>query len=167
MKIILFLITFLVLLVAIYCLVKQVEQDKKENFIAYMTVNQLMKEGKILSLDEKAPAKNNNNNNNNNNKVGEITETGPKEWYNFKNYGYSYHDPKYWGIPQKYQPVCYDKDDTSPAPLFSGNIDGYLFYQPLQGDKYTNEEMRFEIKPKIFRTRLTENQSGSAAGDLS
>ena len=73
----------------------------------------------------------------------------PNEWYNYNNHGYSYHNPKYWEIPQQYQPVCYDEDDTFPAPIMSPGTDDLLFYKPLKGDKYKNESMDFEQKPDI------------------
>jgi hypothetical protein len=73
----------------------------------------------------------------------------PSEWYKFKDQGYSYLDPKYWKVPQPYQPVCYDKDDTFPAPIMSSGTDDAMFYKPGKNDKYINEEMKFEIKPKI------------------
>ena len=73
----------------------------------------------------------------------------PNEWYKFKDQGYSYLDPKYWKVPQPYQPVCYDKDDTFPAPIMSPGTDDAMFYKPGKNDKYINEDMKFEIKPQI------------------
>ena len=73
----------------------------------------------------------------------------PNEWYKFKDQGYSYLDPKYWKVPQPYQPVCYDKDDTFPSPIMSPGTDDAMFYKPGKNDKYINEDMKFEIKPQI------------------
>jgi len=69
----------------------------------------------------------------------------PTEWYKFDNLGYSYQDPEEWKDNQ-HQPVCYDKDDTHPAPIMSPGIDQYMFYKPKNGKK-TNTEMIFEWKP--------------------
>ena len=79
----------------------------------------------------------------------------PNEWYKFKNEGYSYLDPKYWKVPQPYQPVCYDKDDKFPAPIMSPGTDDAMFYKPGKNDKHVNEEMKFELKPEIiYKTTL-------------
>lgn len=74
----------------------------------------------------------------------------PNEWYNFKNEGYSYLDPKHWKVPQPYQPVCYDEDDTFPAPIMSPGTDNSMFYKPDKDDKHVNEDMKFEVKPEII-----------------
>ena len=74
----------------------------------------------------------------------------PEEWYKFKNEGYSYIDPKYWDIPQKREPVCYNENGTHPAPIMSPGTDTSLFYNPTEGDKYVNEDMNFEKKPQII-----------------
>ena len=74
----------------------------------------------------------------------------PNEWYKFKNEGYSYLDPKHWNVPQPYQPVCYDEDDTFPAPIMSHGTDNAMFYKPGRNDKHINEEMKFEVKPEII-----------------
>lgn len=77
----------------------------------------------------------------------------PNEWYKFKNEGYSYLDPKYWKVPQPYQPVCYDEDDVFPSPIMSPSTDDAMFYKPGKNDKHVNEEMKFETKPEIiYRT---------------
>jgi hypothetical protein len=76
----------------------------------------------------------------------------PQEWYDFNDEGYSYQDPKYWKVPQPYQPVCYDEDDTSPAPIMTDGTDNLMFYKPQKGDKYTNSNMKFEQKPVIKYT---------------
>lgn len=79
----------------------------------------------------------------------------PNEWYKFKNEGYSYLDPKHWKVPQPYQPVCYDEDDTFPAPIMAHGTDNTMFYKPGKNDKYVNEEMKFEVKPEIiYRTTM-------------
>ena len=75
----------------------------------------------------------------------------PSEWYKFDDVGYSYQDPEAWKGEQ-HQPVCYDKDDTHPAPIMSPGIDQYMFYKPKNGKK-TNTEMVFESQPKAVWTR--------------
>ena len=74
----------------------------------------------------------------------------PDEWYKFKNKGYSYLDPKYWNVPQHYQPVCYDEDDVSPSPIMSPGTSNALFYNPGKNNKHVNKNMKFEIKPEII-----------------
>tara|TARA_B100000963_G_C22316822_1_gene532495 strand:- start:196 stop:648 length:453 start_codon:yes stop_codon:yes gene_type:complete len=79
----------------------------------------------------------------------------PEEWYKFKNEGYSYIDPKHWKIPQKYEPICYNEDDNFPSPIMSPGTDNSMFYNPNEGDKYVNENMKFEKKPQIiYRTTI-------------
>tara|TARA_Y100000591_G_C21511037_1_gene534701 strand:+ start:196 stop:660 length:465 start_codon:yes stop_codon:yes gene_type:complete len=79
----------------------------------------------------------------------------PEEWYNFKNEGYSYIDPKHWKIPQKYEPICYDNDDTFPSPIMSPGTDTSMFYNPKGEDKHVNEKMKFEKKPQVmYRTTI-------------
>lgn len=54
----------------------------------------------------------------------------PNEWYNFENKGYSYLDPKHWKVPQPRQPICYDKDNTTPSPIMTPGTHDAMFYIP-------------------------------------
>ena len=76
----------------------------------------------------------------------------PTEWYKFKNEGYSYLDPRYWKVPQQYQPVCYDEDDTFPAPIMSAGTDNAMFYNPGKINK-SSEQFDFSRFFKAFQAQ--------------
>jgi len=60
-----------------------------------------------------------------------LVKNGSSQWYDLKTQGYSYISPKYWNLPQTYEPLCNNINNNVPSPIISkGTPQNALFYKP-------------------------------------